>query len=221
MLMLLKRIGNMNRTKMSGFTIVELLIVIVVIGILAAITIVAYNGISGRAKEATLTSDLNSATKKIETERVLTGSYPSSAASADGGQGLKSSPGNTFAYYNSYKGQTDSYCLAGTLTGSIKKYYITNTTGFVQEGVCDRAFVTKGSAGPSCGANCFYLILNTADFTAGSYSIQCVLNGTPGSTTVVSLSGNGSYQTNCYQSSLGQVVYININGWGRTPSFTW
>ena len=32
-----------------GFTIVELLIVIVVIGILAAITIVAYNGIQNRA----------------------------------------------------------------------------------------------------------------------------------------------------------------------------
>jgi prepilin-type N-terminal cleavage/methylation domain-containing protein len=34
----------------SGFTIVELLIVIVVIGILAAITIVAYNGVQVRAK---------------------------------------------------------------------------------------------------------------------------------------------------------------------------
>lgn len=34
----------------SGFTVVELLIVIVVIGILAAITIVAYNGIQNRAK---------------------------------------------------------------------------------------------------------------------------------------------------------------------------
>ena len=39
----------MHKTK-SGFTIVELLIVIVVIGILAAITIVAYNGIQTRAK---------------------------------------------------------------------------------------------------------------------------------------------------------------------------
>ena len=36
----------------SGFTIVELLIVIVVIGILAAITIVAYNGIQERARLA-------------------------------------------------------------------------------------------------------------------------------------------------------------------------
>lgn len=39
--------------RQSGFTIVELLIVIVVIGILAAITIVAYNGIQDHARMAT------------------------------------------------------------------------------------------------------------------------------------------------------------------------
>ena len=35
-----------NKQKLSGFTIIELLVVIVVIGILAAITVVSYNGIS-------------------------------------------------------------------------------------------------------------------------------------------------------------------------------
>ena len=40
------------RKSTSGFTIVELLIVIVVIGVLAAISVVAYNGIQQRALNA-------------------------------------------------------------------------------------------------------------------------------------------------------------------------
>ncbi|NCO10935.1 prepilin-type N-terminal cleavage/methylation domain-containing protein, partial [Candidatus Saccharibacteria bacterium] len=35
--------------RINGFTIVELLIVVVVIAILAAITLVSYNGITGQA----------------------------------------------------------------------------------------------------------------------------------------------------------------------------
>lgn len=45
--------------KQRGFTIVELLIVIVVIGILAAITVVAYNGIQERARDTQRRSDLS------------------------------------------------------------------------------------------------------------------------------------------------------------------
>lgn len=49
-----------------GFTIVELLVVIVVIGILAAITIISYTGISQRAIAASLQSDLASGARQIE-----------------------------------------------------------------------------------------------------------------------------------------------------------
>ena len=44
------------RKTVSGFTIVELLIVIVVIAILAAISIIAYNGIQERAQSASIIS---------------------------------------------------------------------------------------------------------------------------------------------------------------------
>ena len=43
-----------------GFTIVELLIVIVVIAILASISIVAYNGVQQRARTTALQSDVRS-----------------------------------------------------------------------------------------------------------------------------------------------------------------
>ena len=42
-----------------AFTIVELLIVIVIIAILAAITIISYNGITNRTKESSLKTELS------------------------------------------------------------------------------------------------------------------------------------------------------------------
>jgi len=56
---------GIRSNKQTGFTIVELLIVIVVIGILAAITIVSFNGVQARAQAARTTSDLASYQKAI------------------------------------------------------------------------------------------------------------------------------------------------------------
>lgn len=72
-----------NKTKQAGFTIVELLIVIVVIGILAAITIVAYNGVQTRAKLATYQSDTVGLVKKTEAFNSVTGAYPQTVAGID------------------------------------------------------------------------------------------------------------------------------------------
>jgi len=71
----------MTKSKKSitdkGFTIVELLIVIVVIAILAAITIVAYNGIQNRARDTNDKTDAAALQKVAETVNIETGSYPS------------------------------------------------------------------------------------------------------------------------------------------------
>lgn len=62
--MTLNNIKSMRKDR--GFTIVELLIVIVVIAILAAITIVAYNGIQNRAKTSSAQAAANVILKKAE-----------------------------------------------------------------------------------------------------------------------------------------------------------
>lgn len=63
-------------SRQSGFTIVELLIVIVVIAILAAITIVAYNGIQNRAKASSAQSLANAVVKKAEAFNTIESAYP-------------------------------------------------------------------------------------------------------------------------------------------------
>lgn len=63
---------NYRNKKQNGFTIVELLIVIVVIGILAAISIVAFNGVQERARVQRANSDLAALAKAIYTARINT-----------------------------------------------------------------------------------------------------------------------------------------------------
>lgn len=67
--------SGIKRTRQKGFTIVELLIVIVVVAILAAISVVAYNGAQQRARNA---ARLAVVTKAIEAVEVaLTRKSPS------------------------------------------------------------------------------------------------------------------------------------------------
>ncbi|HSW36740.1 MAG TPA: prepilin-type N-terminal cleavage/methylation domain-containing protein [Candidatus Saccharimonadales bacterium] len=67
---------KINR-KQQGFTIVELLIVIVVIGILAALVITTYTGIQAKARNSKRQTDVQSIQTQLEAYFAQNGHYPS------------------------------------------------------------------------------------------------------------------------------------------------
>jgi prepilin-type N-terminal cleavage/methylation domain-containing protein len=73
----------MNLKTSKGFTIVELLIVIVVIAILAAISIVAYTGVQDRARNSAAAELAGQFAGKAQAYQALTGNLPTSIS---GGQ---------------------------------------------------------------------------------------------------------------------------------------
>ena len=140
-----------------GFTIVELLIVIVVIGILAAITIVAFSGAQNRAAVVVVQSDLQNAATQLGIDNVNAGTYPASKEAANGGAGLRASPDTTYQY--TYDSATNSYCLSATSTKIPTGYNISSATGTVQTGVC---------SGHSVGGIQYLMVSTLAGSTAGN-----------------------------------------------------
>ena len=119
-----------------GFTIVELLIVVVVIAILAAITIVAYNGIQNKAEESALLSEAQQAGKKILMSAVSNGdTLPATATAA----GLTDTSNVTYQYTPNTTVTPNSFCV--TTTSGTTSYHISGTTGGV----------SAATAGPCTG----------------------------------------------------------------------
>ncbi len=111
--------------KKTGFTIVELLVVIVVIAILAAITIVAYNGIQNRAKDSAAQAEAAQVTQKILSYAVEhSDAYPDNlttlaqvlnmAAPAPGATTLTTADAISYQYTANNSTTPKSYCLTTT-----------------------------------------------------------------------------------------------------------
>lgn len=158
-----------SKRRNPGFTIVELLIVIVVMGVLAAITIVAYNGIQNRANDTAVQNDLASIAKKIQLWNAEMGAYPSDWASAslsDPMYAVKVSkasyaiaPALTYNLFYCTMSPYTSFAFGAT-TKSGKRLFITSTSGVVEyigaqtwstsdiSGMCNSILAGSVNSGP-------------------------------------------------------------------------
>ncbi len=118
------------RTLSRGFTIVELLIVIVVIAILAAITIVAYNGIQNRAKDSASLSNAQQTGKKLTVYALSNGeALPADLATA----GITNSGDITYQYTRNTTTNPNTFCLTTTSGGT--SAHIAGSTSSIKNAV--------------------------------------------------------------------------------------
>lgn len=119
-----------------GFTIVELIIVIIVIGILAAITIVGYSGMSQSAKAHAVGSEAQRMATELRKYKVTNGVYPSDLSS------ISQTAGYSYGYA---KYDSNSLCVSATKDNI--SYYVLSSNTEPQSGTC--AGASGGASAPS------------------------------------------------------------------------
>jgi len=127
-----KRYIIKNQRTPSGFTIVELLIVVVVIAILAAITIVAYNGVTKRAAESAMQAGIKQVGTSIGVYKLDNSVYPSSLATLGIDQSLYSNKDALWAYTTT----GDTFCLSTGSKTSSAIFHISDSNGAPTTGLC-------------------------------------------------------------------------------------
>lgn len=184
------------KQKQSGFTIVELLIVIVVIAILAAITIVAYNGIRDRAQTSAVQTGLAQANKKVLSYAAQNSdTYPTALSDV----GVSNS--DTMYYQYTSSDSPRAYAItASNGPGGGVSYYVTSTQQSIAQGVApghnlavwnepnpDTAPVTLDS-GVAIDTSVFRSApasLRFSPLAAGKYARPFVVSGQVGQTVTV------------------------------------
>lgn len=173
----------------KGFTIVELLIVIVVIAILAAVTIVAYNGIRNQAQDSALQSSVSQAAKKIASHATMNSdTLPASLATLN----IQDTATTAYTYVPAASGT--QYCVSAQRPGSTVAFAYMSTKGTSTTGSCITNRVTNPSV--ELGTTGWGLSINGSTVTQsataalfGSQGMSVVTSSTSDSGASIPVSG--------------------------------
>lgn len=179
-------------TDRSGFTLVELIIVIVVIAVLASITIFLYNGLTARAKTVSLASDLSGNSKKLALYREVNGSYPTTNDCSGG-----SDP------------QPPSICLIASQGNIITGYSADNTSAAPTY----KLTMANGSLTYAVTDNS-----SPAQVTVASVTVNGGVMTTSGADTIYTFNGNGTFSITGGTLSNVSALVIGGGGGGGIPN---
>lgn len=131
------------KQRQSGFTIVELLIVIVIIGILATLVIVTFSGVQQKGRDTERKTDINAIAGQMEAFYAQNGYYPTAADVNNSGawRGVDGADGEDFkldatalADPSNKDTQALTASAAPASAPSTRTYYLNNESGCTTAG---------------------------------------------------------------------------------------
>jgi prepilin-type N-terminal cleavage/methylation domain-containing protein len=144
------------KNKQSGFTIVELLIVIVVIGILAGLVITTFSGIQQKARDTTRETDIKALHGQLEAFWAQKGYYPSLTDMNTASFVSTNLKGLDLAAFKDPKGASGT--LVASPVANSFAYAVTNTGGTSCEAddtTCSKYVLTATLEGTLNGSGTF------------------------------------------------------------------
>jgi prepilin-type N-terminal cleavage/methylation domain-containing protein len=174
-----------KRDKEEGFTLLELMIVIITIGILAAIAIPIFSTQEKYALEATLKADVKNASLVMQTEATRNqGRYSSYIPSYD-----TQSETNAVTI-DASKSNRQAYCLVGTNTAVAVTFYYSSLSGKISTVPTGCPSVAAGAVGGGTSTGTSFAN-SSASSLASSKALIVYANGSPVATAKVNFENYG------------------------------
>lgn len=192
--------------RQSGFTIVELIVVITVIAILAAITLVSYNGQQDRARTSAIAEGLHQTVNQIGIYYAYNKIFPSSLSDA--------SVDTSGSVSYQYSSTNTTYCITGT-DGNLS-YWVSETSSTPTKGGCPGHGVNGVPAITNLVTNpSFESSLSGVSGYYGSPLVRATNGGANGSayvytTTVSTTQAQGLILTAVPSASPGTTYYCSV-----------